>query len=475
MMQVKELKKEGLSHEMEITLTAKDIDQRVETKLKEVGKTIKMPGFRPGKVPLAILKQKYGKAIMGEVLESAVNESSQKALEEKKLRPAVQPKIEVKSFDEGKDLTYTMAVEVLPGFKVADFKGAKLEKLVAKADEKAIQDAVDKIAANNQGTQVVESTRAAKDGDTVVINFKGRTAHDNKEHDGMAMDGHHLKLGSGMFIPGFEDQLIGSKKGQSVEVKVKFPEQYGAKELAGKDAIFDVEVTELREPAEAKVDDEFAKSLGLDSLDALKKAIEEQLEQEYSRHSRMTLKKSLMDYLDETHDFDIPQGMVDMEYDNIVHQIEMDRKRHQHDDCDTGCDHDHGSMISDEEKAELKDIAVRRVRLGLVLSEVGNTNNIKVSDPEIQKAVVNEARRYPGQERQVFDFYSKNQNALESLRAPLFEEKVVDYILELANVTEKTVTAEELLRALEDEEPAGEGKKSEKAESKKSTAKKKKA
>lgn len=468
-MQVKELKKSGLNHELEITVTAQDIDKRVDQRLKEVGKTIKMPGFRPGKVPLKLLKQKYGKAIMGEVLESTVNETSTKALQDKELRPAIQPKIEVKSFDDGKDLTYTMQVEVLPKIEVKEYKGIKLQKLIAKPSDKEINEALEKIASNNQATVKVEGKRAAKNGDTVVIHFKGRTADDNFEHPGMEGDDHHLKLGSGMFIPGFEEQLVGKKAGDKVEVKVQFPKNY-TKELAGRDAIFDVEIKELREPGEAKIDDDFAKSLGLESIDALKNAVSEQLQAEYDRQSKMHLKKTLMDELDERHNFEIPAGMHDLEYNNIVNQIEHERAHHVHgEDCDHGDDYD--GKVTDEEKSELKDIAGRRVRLGLVLSEIGTRNNIKVSDAEMQQAVIAEARRYPGQERDVFDYFSKNRNALETLRAPLFEQKVVDYILELAEVSDKSVTSEELLKALDDEDSSGKNE----SKPKKSSGKKKKA
>ncbi len=468
-MQVKELKKSGLNHELEVTVTAQDIDRRVDQRLQEVGKTVRMPGFRPGKVPLKLLKQKYGKAIMGEVLEIAVNETSTKALKEKDLKPALQPKIEVKSFDEGKDLTYTMSVEVLPKFDVKEYKGLKLQKLVSKPDDKEVNAALEKIASNNQTTVKVEGKRAAKMGDTTVIHFKGRTADDNFEHPGMEGDDHHLKLGSGMFIPGFEEQLIGKKAGDKTEVKVTFPKNY-SKDLAGRAAIFDVEIKELREPGEAKIDDDFAKSLGLESLDALKKAVQEQLQQEYDRQSKMHLKKSLMDKLDDLHDFQIPVGMHDMEFNNILGQIEHERTHHVHDEnCNHGDDYE--AKVSDKEKGELKDIAGRRVRLGLVLSEIGTKNNIQVSDIELQKSVIAEAQRYPGQERDVFDYFSKNRGALETLRAPLFEQKVVDYILELADVSEKNVSAEELLKALDDDEGGNE----EKSGSKKSSAKKKKS
>lgn len=461
-MQVKELKQDGLSYEMEITLKAADIDSRVETRLRETGKTVNIPGFRPGKVPLNILKQRYGRMVMGEVLEKAVNESSARVLQDKELKPAIQPKIEVKEFEEGKDLIYAMSVEVLPAFEIADFKGLKLEKPVTEPADKDVEEALEKIAENREHTKKVETRRGAKEGDTVVIDFHGRTADDNKEHEGMHAHDHDLKLGSGQFIPGFEDQLKGKKSGDEVEVKVSFPEEYGAEELAGREAIFDVKIKELREPGEVKIDDAFAKELGLDDLKALKEAVAEQLQQEYDGQSRMVLKKRLLDYLDDVHAVEIPPTMLELEHKNILDQLELERQR---------APEEEKKDLTDEEKQEYKDIAARRVRLGLILSEIGRRNNLSVSDPELQKAVIAEAQKYPGQEKDVFDYYAKNRQALESLRAPLYEEKVVDYILELANIEEKAVSPEKLYELLEEDEDA------DKAEKKtgKKTAKKSKA
>jgi len=301
-MKVKELKSEGLNHEFEITVPANDIDARVEAKLVEVGQTVALPGFRQGKVPMNILKQKYGNAIMGEVLEAAVNEISAKTMDDKKIKPAMQPKIEVKSFDAGKDLVFTMAVETLPEIKIKDVKGVKFDKPVADVAQAEVDDALKRIAENNTVTQPIEGKRATKEGDTVVMDFDGRTADDNVKQPGMAAEGHNLKLGSGQFIPGFEDQLIGKKAGDEIEVKVQFPENYGAAELAGREAIFDVKIHEIREEAEAKIDDEFAKTLGMDDVKALEAAVKEQMEKELEQHSRtkmvhkavMTMQMSLM-------------------------------------------------------------------------------------------------------------------------------------------------------------------------------------
>ncbi|MFK7840277.1 MAG: trigger factor [Bdellovibrionales bacterium] len=470
-MKVKELKSEGLTHELEITVPANDIDARLDVKLQEVGKTVRIPGFRPGKVPLKMLKERYGKAILGEVLEAAVNETSSEAMDKQKIKPAMQPKIEVKSkdFGDGNDLVYTLAVDVLPDFKVADFKKAKLTKPVAKAVDADIEDALKRIAANNVGTKKIEGDRKTKDGDTVLMDFDGRTADDDVHHDGMKSEGFKLKLGSGQFIPGFEEQLVGKKAGDDVAVKVSFPEQYQAAELAGREAIFDVKIHEIHEETEAQIDEDFAKTLGMDSVDALKKAVGEQLENEYEGQSRMALKKDLLDFLDDAHDFEIPPTMLEMENQNILDQIKLDRQRN-----------GESEDLTKAEEKEFKEIAERRVRLGLILSQVGTDQNITVADPELQQAVIREAQKYPGQEKEVFDYYSKNRNAVESLRAPLFEDKVVDYILELADVSEKEVTADVLANILEEDDDASDKKEAKKEEKpkkkaapKKSAAKKK--
>ncbi len=458
-MQVKELKKEKLLVEYEVTVLAKDIDKDIDQHLLKVGKTVRMAGFRPGKIPMNILKQRYGRAVLGEVLEKVVGNVTNKVIQEKNLKPALQPKIEVKEFDEGKDLVYTMAVEVVPEFKVVDLKSIKLEKPVVKVGKKEVDEALERIAKANRATKKIEGNCAAKKGDVVVIDFHGRTAKDNKPHPGMHAHGTKLELGSGQFIPGFEDQLTGKKAGDKVEVKVTFPEAYHAAELAGQDAIFDVEIQEIHEPAEQAINDEFAKSLGLDSEAALREAVQKQIENDYSQMSRMKLKRRLLDALDEGHSFEIPQGMKDLEYQNIMQQIKMERAA----EAKGG-----EAELSKDEQEELGAIADRRVRLGLVLSEIGRANNVKITDQELQRAVIAEAQRYPGQEAQVFEYFRKNRQAFESLRAPVFEDKVVDFVLELASVTEQEVSAEELAQdddeSYLDKKKSGGGKKA-KAES----------
>jgi len=436
-MQVKEIKSEGLKHELEVVVPANDIAKHVETKLLEVGKTVKIQGFRPGKVPMAILKQRYGKAVLGEVLETAVNDATSKVIEDKKLRPAMQPKIEVQEFDEGKDLKYKMEVEVLPDFKVMDIKGLKIEKLVAKVDKKEIDEALKRITAQHKGSKKISGDRATKKGDIVVMDFDGRTKDDDVHHDGMKAEGSKLELGSGQFIPGFEDQLIGKKAGEAVEVAVKFPDEYGAENLAGRDAIFDVVIQEIHEASEAVVNDDFAKELGFDDEKALRDAVENQMSREYEQHTRTKLKRQILDILDEGHQFDLPETMQQAEFDGILQQIEVERK--------SNPDNKEGE-ISDDEKEELEIIAERRVRLGLVIADIGQANGVTVADQELQGAVIGEAQKYPGQEKMVFEYYQKNPQALEGLRAPLFEEKVVDLILEQADVTTKEVSVEELMK-----------------------------
>ncbi len=462
-MQVKELKNEGLSVELEITVEAGDIDKQVDAKLQEYGKTLKLPGFRAGKVPLNLLKQRYGKAVLGEVLEQAVNNSTQKALIDKNLKPALQPKIEVKEFDEGKDLIYTMEIEVLPEFEVVDLKTVSVEKLVSKVEPKALDEALERIAKQHGDSKAVE--RAAKKGDIVLIDFHGKTRDDGVEHPGMHSHDHKLELGSGQFIGDFEEQLTGKKAGDKLDVEVTFPDPYHSAELAGRDAVFAVDVKEVQEQVPSEINDDFAKKLGLEDEAALKKAVEEQMQAEYDQVSRMKLKRALLDILDEQHDFDVPPGMLEMEYSNIRQQISIEKP----DQVEDG-----ELKLSEEEEDELHAIAERRVRLGMILSEVGRANNIQVSDQELQRAVISEAQRYPGQEAQIFEYYKNTPQALEALRAPVFEDKVVDFIVELADIREKEVTLDELTAENEDEAYEGKSKSKtrKKAPAKKAASKK---
>jgi trigger factor len=437
-MNVTETAHEGLSRTWRVVVPATEIGANVDQRLSEISKTIKLPGFRPGKVPMSLVKKRYGSSIMGEVLEKTVQDSSSKLLQDKDIRPALEPKIEVVSFAEGTDLEYTMAVEALPDIEPADLTGVSLERVVAPVDDKAVDEAIDRIANNNRDFEPVKKKRAAKKGDQLVIDFAGTV--DGEARPGMDGQDYPLELGAGNFIPGFEDQLIGIKPDETKTITVTFPEQYHAAELAGKEAQFEVTAKELRAAVKTEVNDEFAKKLGLTDLETLKKMAREQIEGEYGRLTRLKLKRALMDALAERHDFPVPQGMVDLEFEAIWKQVQAELTEEEK------------AKPEDETKAEYRAIAERRVRLGLLLSEIGKRNTIQVTQEELNRGLIAEARRYPGQEREVLDAYRNNPRALDALRAPIYEDKVVDHILGTVTLTDRAVTPEELAR--EDDETA---------------------
>lgn len=456
-MQAVEVKKEGLKCEYKVVVPASEVASRVSKRLAEVGKTVRLPGFRPGKAPAKLLEERYGEAVLGEVVEKAVNDGATSAIRDNNLRPASQPSIDIKSFGKGQDIEFVLAVEVLPEVTVMDIKTIKLERPVAKVADEAIDDALTRIAKNNSTSEKIEEARATKSGDIVVIDYDGKL-EDGTSKPGMASTGYHLELGSNSFIAGFEDQLVGKKAGESVTVKVTFPEDYGAADLAGKNAEFAVTIHEIHVSKEPELNDDFAKTLGLENLDALKKAIRDQMEGEYGQYSRQKIKRALFDLLDEAHDFPLPQTMVEAENKAILDQVEQEKKYKGESEA----------PLTAEELEELATIAQRRVRLGLILSEVGQANNITVSDQDIQRAVFDQARRFPGQEAQVIDMFRKNQQMIDNLRAPIFEDKVVDFIIELADVKDKEVSLDDLTRD-EDEEGASAA---EKPKAKKAPAKK---
>ncbi|HIM41824.1 MAG TPA: trigger factor [Rhodospirillales bacterium] len=442
-MQVTETKSEGLSREFKVALPANEIEEKISHRLKELARTAQMPGFRPGKVPVSVLRKKYGPSVLGEVLERAVNDSSQQALAEKGLRPAMQPQIEITSFEDGGDLEYTIAVELLPEIKPVDFSKIKLERLIPKTDDAAMENTLADIAAAQGDSAAIKDDRETKTGDVLVIDFLGRVG--GEEFAGGKAEGYELTLGSGTFIPGFEEQLIGVKVGDKIEVKVKFPDSYGAAELSGKDAVFDVTVNELKETVPSAIDDELAKKVGMENLEALKKSIREEQESEFNEMSRMILKRALLDELSAAHDFEIPEKLLDREFDTIWKQFEEQRKK----DKDAG----QGSeeKTDDEHKKDFREIAERRVRLGLLLSEVGRANNVQISQEDVNSQLMAEARRHPGREKEVMEHYKNNPEAMEELSAPLYEEKVVNFILEQASITEKTATKDGLIKTMEDE------------------------
>ena len=450
-MQITQTKQEDLKREFTVTMTADEIDQKINERLTELGKTVKMPGFRPGKVPLKLLKSKYGKAVMGEVLESAVNDSTLKAINENSLRPAMRPKIEVKTFDEAKGLEYTMAIEILPEIKIMDLATIKLEKLTSTPEKKTVTEALERIADANKTSETVTEKRAAKNGDIVVIDFDGTV--DGAPFPGMKGADHSLELGSKTFIPGFEDQLVGAKAGDSKVVNVTFPDDYGHDKLRGVKAEFKVDVKELRAPVKPAIDDEFAKKLGLESLAKLEEVVSQQIQGEYDQLARMNLKRALLDALDEKHEFAVPAGMVESEFQGIWAQLKGQDHAHNEPGHVHGPDCNHAEDGTPEEKEEYQAIAERRVKLGLVLAEIGRINKVEVTNQELQQAVINEARKYPGKERQVFEYYQQNPQALESVKAPIYEDKVVDFILERSTIGNRQVTIDELTKASEQEPP----------------------
>jgi trigger factor len=439
-MQVTETLNDGLKRSYKVIVSATDIAAKVELELDDLSKKVRLPGFRPGKAPKGVLKQRYGQSVMGDVLQRAVQDSSNQAILERGLKPAMQPKIEVLEFAEGKDLEYSLSIEVLPEIVPVDFKTIELDRLKAEPGEAEIAKALDSLARSQKQTKKIDEDRPAQSGDTLVIDFEGFL-------DGVAFAGgkgsdHALELGSNQFVAGFEDQLIGKRVGDACDVNIVFPSEYVNDKLAGKPAVFKVAVKELREAVPLEQNDEFAKGLGFDDLETLKKAVKDQLSRELVRHSRAKMKRQLLDKLADTHSFEVPPSMVELEFDQIWGQVEEERKRGVEDAANKG-------KSDDEIKAEYRAIAERRVRLGLLLAEVGRANNVQVGQEEVNRALGEQARRYPGQERQVVDYYRNNPDALAQLRAPIFEEKVVDFIVELAKISEKEVSAEELTKDAE--------------------------
>lgn len=443
-MQVTELSAEGLKHQFKIVVPASDLSAKIDERLAEMAKTAALPGFRPGKVPVSLLKKQYGQALFGEAVEAAVNTSTAKAIEDRGLKPALQPRVDLKQLEEGKDVEFEVVVEVLPEIGKLDFSGIELERLKAEVPEKDIDEALDRIAKANREQKPVDPPRPAQKGDAIKLDFVGSV--DGVEFPGGAATDYTLELGSGSFIPGFEDQLVGAEVGKTVDVKVTFPAEYGAPELAGKDAVFKCTIKEIHEFVDKPADDELAKKSNFENLEAMRKAIGERIGQDYNQISRTMIKRQLLDKLAETHKFEVPEGLVEGEFNAIWQRIEEAKKK--------------GEKLEDDEekmRKEYREIADRRVRLGLLLADIGRSNSIDVTPEELNQAVMREAMRYQGQERQVLEFFSKNAEAKDQLRAPIFEEKTVDFILELAKVSEKSVTPEELLKAAreaENEEPA---------------------
>ncbi len=438
-MQVTETLNEGLKRGYDIVVPASVLDAKVNEKLAEAAPGIEMKGFRKGKVPMALLKKQYGPRLLGEAMQESVDGAMSKHFEDSGDRPAMQPKVEMTNEDwkEGDDIKVSMSYEALPVIPEVDLAKIKLQKLVVKPEDSAVDEALQNLAESAQNFEDRKKASKAKDGDQVVIDFLGKV--DGEAFDGGAAEDFPLTLGSGQFIPGFEEQLVGVKVGDEKSVEVTFPAEYGNTALAGKAAVFDVTVKAVKEPKPSKIDDEMAKKYGADDLAALKAQITERLEAEYGGAARAVMKRGLLDALDKAVKFDLPPSLVEAEAGQIAHQLwHEDNPEHQ--------GHDHPEIETSKEHLKL---AERRVRLGLLLAELGQKAEVVVTDAEMTQAVMNQARQYPGQERQFFEFVQKNPQMRQQLQAPLFEDKVVDHIFEQVKVTEKTVSKDDLQKAVE--------------------------
>jgi trigger factor len=450
-MEITETSSDGLKRELKITIGASELEQAVKTRFEELKTQVSIKGFRPGKVPVAHLRKLYGRSVMAEVLEKTISETTQKAISDRKERPALEPEIIVtedkdemeKVIAGDADLAYTISFEVLPEIEITDLSKIKIEKPVVKV----AKDDVDKGMQNihEEAVNYKEKKGKAAEGDQVTIDYLGKI--DGKVFDGGKGEDTPVVLGKAQFIPGFEDGLAGLKAGDKTTIDCKFPEEYPAKELAGKDAKFDITVKEVAGPELAKLDDEFAKKLGLDTIAAVRDAVETRLKNDFDTASRTHLKRNLLDSLDKAHKFELPSLLVEREFDSVWQQVtsELEKVGRTFEDEDT---------TEDKARKEYRDLAERRVRLGLIMSEIGEKNSVQITDEEVKQALMERVQQFPGQEREVYEYYQKNTQALAELRVPIFENKVVDYILELATVNEKDVTAEELFKAGEEDEEA---------------------
>jgi trigger factor len=439
-MQITETVSEGLRREYTVVIAKSDLDQRLSGRIEEMKPQMNLKGFRPGKVPSSYLKKTFGKSMMGEIVEAAVNESSQKVVTDNALKPAAPPKVDlVGAFDQvvdGKsDLEFTVKVDLMPDFALTDVSKLKVERLVGEVTDTDVDDALTRLAEQSKTYTTRGEGVAAENGDTVVIDFVGTV--DGVEFPGGKADNFNLSLGSNQLIPGFEDQLVGAKIGEARDVKVTFPADYPEASLAGKDAVFAVTVKDVKSPDAVAIDNELAKKMGLEDLATLKDRVREQIKADFAKASRLHLKRRILDALDAQHSFPLPPAMVEGEFDGIWKQVEAELQREGKTAADEG-------KSEDELKKEYHDIAERRVRLGLVLARLGEQNGITVAPDEVNRAIAMRARQFPGQEQQVFNFYTQNPQAAAEIRAPIYEDKVVDFIAELADVTDKKVDRDTL-------------------------------
>ena len=452
-MQVKETVADGLKHEFQISVPASDLDAKADARLVDLKGKVRINGFRPGKVPVSHLKKVYGRSVMAETIDQTIRDTNSQIFTERGFRLATQPKVtmptEEKAVEDilsGKsDLNYTVAIEVVPAIQLADFKSFTVEKPVAEVTDSEIDDAIKRIAEQNRTFATKGEGAKAETGDRVTVSFKGTI--DGTPFEGGTAENIQVTVGSNSFIPGFEEQLIGIAAGETRTLKVSFPKNYGNEKLAGQPAEFETTANLIEAPQETVINDEFAKTLGLESLDKLKEAARERLAAEFAGATRQRVKRLLLDRLDESHRFEAPPSLVDEEFNLMWNSIKAEMESNGKTFADEG-------TTEEAAKEEYRTIADRRVRLGLVLSEIGERNKITVTDDEVSRAVIERARQMPGREKEVWDYYRSNANALAQLRAPIYEDKVVDFILELATVTEKKVSREDLYKDDEAEKSA---------------------
>ena len=461
-MQIKETTNDGLKRAYAITIPAKEIDARVDSEIKKIAPQVKMPGFRPGKVPANLVRKMHGEQLHAQAVNDMIRESVDKTIKDNELKPAMQPKMEMaEGYEQGKDAELSLELEVLPKVDAPDTDGLKIERLTVPVTDDEVMESIGKLAENNKSYKDAPKSRKAKDGDQLIIDFVGRV--DGEEFEGGKAEDAALVLGSGMFIPGFEDQLVGTKTGDEKTIEVTFPDDYQAQHLAGKKAEFDVTVKQVKVEGETTIDDDFAKNFGLDGLDKLKELMRGQLEQETAGLTRTQMKRSLLDQLAAGHDFAVPQGMVDAEFDQIWNQLQQEAARSDNPE----------DMLKEmeDEKDDYRSIAERRVRLGLLLSEIGQANNVQITSQEMSMLIQQAAQQYRDEDRQKFVQYIQQEPmAAAQLRAPLYEDKVVDFLFDKAEITDREVTREELEAAIEADENA-----EEKPAAKKKAAPKKKA
>lgn len=453
----------GLRHDFSVEIDAAEVEHQLETELQSIGARAKIPGFRPGKIPMNVLKQRYGKDSMEKVLWDCVNVKTRELMDEKGIRPALQPDVSVSDYNEGESLKFDVSVEAMPDVPEIGYDSINVTQFTFDVDEKEVEEGLERLAAQQKHTHETKEGTKAKLGDIVKIDFLGKLG--GEPFDGGKGEGFQLELGSNQFIPGFEEQLVDSKAGDAVEVKVTFPEEYHSSDLAGKDATFDVTVHEVLHQHTPDIDDKLAENVGFETLDALKDAIRQQVSGDYEAAAHNKAKKELFDLLDEQIKFDVPAKMVELEFENVWQQLQEAKAKG--DESVTG-------KSDDELKEEYGAVSERRVRLGILLAEIGRKNHIQVTNDELTQAVMAQARMFPGQEQKVFEFYQQNPKHVDELKGPILEDKAVEFILGKVNRTEKKVDIDDLFKAEGEEEPKKEAKKSEKKETKKKSASKKK-